>query len=87
MNDGFFCVNMNGYPNPKQTTMPDVPASFHNGACGFAFADGHSQIKKWLDSRTRIPVKKQSGWFGSISQANSKDVIWLWEHTTKKYTE
>ena len=27
----------------------DCPASYHNGAGGIAFADGHSIIKKWLD--------------------------------------
>ena len=25
----------------------DFPSTLHNGACGFAFLDGHSQIKKW----------------------------------------
>jgi prepilin-type processing-associated H-X9-DG protein len=34
-----------------------LPASFHNGACGFSFADGHSEIKKWLDSTTLWPVR------------------------------
>ena len=24
-----------------------LPASYHNQACGFSFADGHSEIKKW----------------------------------------
>ena len=42
INDGFFCVDMNGYPNPASAKLPDFPASYHNGACGFAFADGHS---------------------------------------------
>jgi prepilin-type N-terminal cleavage/methylation domain-containing protein/prepilin-type processing-associated H-X9-DG protein len=27
----------------------DCPASYHNGAGGIVFADGHAQIKKWLD--------------------------------------
>jgi prepilin-type processing-associated H-X9-DG protein len=26
-----------------------MPASYHNGAAGFAFADGHSEIHKWKD--------------------------------------
>jgi prepilin-type processing-associated H-X9-DG protein len=21
----------------------------HNGACGFSFADGHAEIRKWID--------------------------------------
>jgi prepilin-type N-terminal cleavage/methylation domain-containing protein/prepilin-type processing-associated H-X9-DG protein len=28
----------------------DAPASYHNGACGFAFADGHSEIHKWQEA-------------------------------------
>ena len=30
--------------------MPDVvdfPADFHNNGCGFAFADGHSEMHHW----------------------------------------
>jgi len=33
----------------KQHSWEHLPASYHNGACGFTFADGHSEIKKWLD--------------------------------------
>jgi prepilin-type N-terminal cleavage/methylation domain-containing protein/prepilin-type processing-associated H-X9-DG protein len=27
----------------------DIPASYHNQACGFSFADGHSEIHKWFN--------------------------------------
>jgi prepilin-type N-terminal cleavage/methylation domain-containing protein/prepilin-type processing-associated H-X9-DG protein len=87
INDGFFCVVMTGYPNPAQTTLPDVPASYHNGACGYSFADGHSEIHRWLEGRTKLPVKKQDGWFTGISQANSKDVLWIWDRTTRRYNQ
>ena len=40
----------------------DLPASYHNGACGFAFADGHSEIHKWLSSETRQPVRYVTVW-------------------------
>ncbi|MBM3882607.1 MAG: type II secretion system protein [Verrucomicrobia bacterium] len=83
MNDGFFCVDMRGYPNPAAAALPDVPASFHNNACGFAFADGHSEIKKWMDRRTMPPFKGAT--LPNVSQANNPDVVWLWEHTTRKY--
>jgi prepilin-type N-terminal cleavage/methylation domain-containing protein/prepilin-type processing-associated H-X9-DG protein len=83
INDGFFCVDMNGYPAPAQAKLPDMPASFHNGACGFAFADGHSEIKKWTDPRTMPPVKKTD--LVAVNQANNQDVIWLWYRTTSKY--
>ena len=28
----------------------DLPASYHAGACGFAFADSHAEIHKWKES-------------------------------------
>ena len=82
INDGFFCVDMKPYPNLASATLPDVPASYHNGACGFAFADGHSEIKKWTDKRTMPPVKRTT--YSAVNQANNNDVRWIWEHTTAK---
>ncbi len=88
INDGWFAVNMDGYDpiRPTAYTIVDFPASYHNGAGGFAFADGHSEIRKWLDPRTR-PVLK----FGqslSLGQAspNNPDVAWLQERTSVKVT-
>jgi prepilin-type N-terminal cleavage/methylation domain-containing protein/prepilin-type processing-associated H-X9-DG protein len=82
INDGFFCVDMRGYPNPAQAKLPDFPASYHNGACGFSFADGHAEIKKWLDIRTKPPVKHVT--VSTVDQRNNPDVVWLWQHTTTK---
>jgi prepilin-type processing-associated H-X9-DG protein len=86
MNDGFFCIDMTGYPNSAQTKLPDVPSSTHNKACGLSFADGHSEIRKWQDSRTapRVAYKSPNPEMGSANQPNNKDVIWLWERTTRK---
>ena len=65
----------------------DLPSIEHGGACGFGFADGHSEIKKWKDSRTIAMVKKGyvSGNEGIISQenhANSADIRWLFDRTS-----
>lgn len=51
INDGYF-IN-----NPNATYWGDTPASYHNGACGFAFADGHSEIHKWLSPTSIRTVK------------------------------
>ena len=83
INDGFFCTDMNPAPNLSAATLPDCPASYHNGACGFAFADGHSEIHKWIDKRTRIPVKRVDN-FNAGNQSNSKDIEWLWSKTTQR---
>jgi prepilin-type N-terminal cleavage/methylation domain-containing protein/prepilin-type processing-associated H-X9-DG protein len=82
INDGFFCTDMKPAPNLAQAVMPDLPASYHNGACGFAFADGHSEIKRWLDKRTVQPVKRTG--FSPPNQANNRDVEWLWSKTTQR---
>jgi prepilin-type processing-associated H-X9-DG protein len=33
----------------------DLPASYHNGAASFAFADGHSEMHRWVNSLTKLP--------------------------------
>ena len=81
INDGFFCTDMKPAPNLAGAVLPDGPASYHNGACGFAFADGHSEIKKWIDPQTRIPVKRSG--FNAGNQSNNKDIQWLWSKTTQ----
>jgi prepilin-type N-terminal cleavage/methylation domain-containing protein/prepilin-type processing-associated H-X9-DG protein len=51
INDGYF---KNG-ANPDITSTVDwpggvwgdMPASTHNGSCGFSFADGHAEVHKW----------------------------------------
>lgn len=50
INDGYF---ING---DTSTGWTDIPASYHNGACGFSFADGHSEIKKWTSDASVYPV-------------------------------
>ena len=42
INDAAFCFGM------EQPEWIDAPGAAHNGACGFAFADGHSEIHRWL---------------------------------------
>jgi len=51
INDGYFVVD----PNSNQ--WGDIPASYHNGGCGIAFADGHSEIRKWISATSKLPVR------------------------------
>lgn len=79
-------INAGGFANmmvenPAQARIIDYPASYHNGACGISFADGHSEIKKWLDSRTKQPVKFYEMPL-NVASANNKDMIWLSERTS-----
>jgi prepilin-type N-terminal cleavage/methylation domain-containing protein/prepilin-type processing-associated H-X9-DG protein len=82
INDAFFVIDMRGYPNPAATALPDLPASYHNKAGGVAFADGHSEIRRWRDPRTMPPVKKMNP--PAVNHNNNQDVLWFWERTTRK---
>jgi len=35
----------------------DFPASYHNKACGFSFADGHSEVHRWLSPNNIQPLR------------------------------
>ena len=82
INNGAFGVWMSDLANPTKAYIFDYPASSHNGACGFSFADGHSEIRKWLDSRTKAPVKYDGKLTLGVDSPNNKDMLWLTEHTS-----
>lgn len=74
-------INDAGFFNPNATSWVDVPATYHNGACGFAFADGHSEIHKWKTSlaagraRTIRTVDITSGEIAG--RAGDADITWI----------
>ena len=73
INDAAFAVTM------VSSTFLDAPASYHGGACGLAFADGHSEIKKWKDNRTIVRGSTYSAvTFNPINQ----DVSWVQERSS-----
>ena len=51
-------INDAGFFNPRANGWIDQPASYHNGAAGFAFADGHSEIHKWRGSLAQAQARK-----------------------------
>jgi prepilin-type processing-associated H-X9-DG protein len=85
INDGEFVVGMFGYPDqPTQWMIVDFPASYHNGAGGLSFADGHSEIKKWQDSRTTPVLKPGQSLPLNVPSSGNKDVFWLMDRSTRK---
>jgi len=85
INDGEMIVGMTGYPDqPAQWKMVDYPASYHGSAGGLSFADGHSEIKKWLDGRTMPALRKGVELQLNVPSPNNRDVFWLMERTTRK---
>ncbi len=79
IDDGWFAVDM--ADRGSATIMANVPASYHNGAGGLSFADGHAEIHKWVDPRTKLPVTKTYIPL-NIPSPNNKDILWLQERTT-----
>ncbi len=84
INCGLFVVTMDGFGNPRQMNIVDYPSSYHNGAGGFTFADGHSEIHRWLEPRTKakyVPDFHLTVW-PQTSSPNNPDVQWLMKRAT-----
>ena len=65
----------------------DYPASYHNGACGFSFADGHAEIRKWIDARTKIPIRYNGSVPNGAASPNNPDIAWMQERTSSLANE
>lgn len=88
INWGNFYTDMAGYSpsSPALFKLADMPGIYHGNSCGFSFADGHSEIHKWRDSRTCPPMQFQKLVFdGSteISVPRDMDVAWLQDKSTR----
>lgn len=74
VNDGAFAVGMN------QAQWLDWPSSLHDfGGC-VGFADGHTELHKWTDVRTRVT----SGNVSRLEVPGSNDWLWLSERTSAR---
>ena len=83
IDDGYFAVDMTGYPNaPRTINWVNYPASYHGSAAGLSFADGHSEIKRWRDSRTMPSVVSGRRMALNVSSPNNEDLIWVQSHST-----
>jgi prepilin-type processing-associated H-X9-DG protein len=69
LNDAAFAFSME---QQVQQTWLDSPGSYHNSACGFAFADGHSEIHKWVAQPA------------PMGDATAQDWGWMQQHTSAR---
>jgi prepilin-type N-terminal cleavage/methylation domain-containing protein/prepilin-type processing-associated H-X9-DG protein len=74
LNDGWFAVDM--YNQLAAAMWVDLPAIRHNRGAVLSFADGHSEFKKWRDSRTTSEMTP------STPSPNNPDIAWLQQCTT-----
>ena len=101
------CINWGNYATDMAGDAPsnpnlyafyqDMPACYHNGAAGLAFADGHAEIHKWMDYRTTPPLTPLNelstapgiptgpAAFGLPVQGD-QDVRWMQLRTVRQFT-
>jgi prepilin-type N-terminal cleavage/methylation domain-containing protein len=75
INDGWF-----GSDPDTLYQIVDYPASYHGKAGGLSFADGHSEIHKWRDSRTMPVLVSGQSLPLNVNLPGDKDVLWLAQH-------
>ena len=75
LNDAALCFGM------EQPVWFDSPGSSHNGACGFAFADGHAEAHRWAS-------RSEKGSNGTVinNAADYQDWLWMRERTSADTT-
>lgn len=87
INDGWYVFCTSADP-AERVSWQDLPASYHNGAAGFSFADGHSEIKKWRNGSTLVPIKRISYKANNVTTfvpGNQRDdITWVAERATYK---
>ncbi len=82
MNAGGFANTM--VESPAAARIVDFPASYHNGAAGISFADGHAETHKWIDARTKPKPTYDGKLALNVPSANNKDMIWLSDRTSSR---
>ena len=75
INDGTFFTSVN-----DTSKITDVPASYHGGAAGFSFADGHSEIHKWTSTSLKKPITANPINNMPVTSENKPDADWLNQH-------
>jgi prepilin-type N-terminal cleavage/methylation domain-containing protein len=87
INDAAFAVACTGNQltdPPGSAQIIDMPANYHNGACGFSFSDGHSEVRKWLGSKIgKAPITYTGTLALNVAAGDSwPDTHWMADNTT-----
>ena len=73
--------------DPNATQWGDLPANYHNGACGYSFADGHAEIKAWKGPNMRAKKVEYKDYSTLTTvklnnPADKRDHQWHYERTS-----
>jgi prepilin-type N-terminal cleavage/methylation domain-containing protein len=81
---GNFGTDMRGWPDqPELSSFLDFPASYHLRSGGFSFADGHAEMRRWVDDRTMPPVQREGLIPDVVPSPNNPDILWLQHRATR----
>ncbi len=75
-------INDSRFFAPQTASWVDLPANYHDGGAGVAFADGHSELHRWQASVLKVPVKFT--FLAPPVTASDPDLLWLRYHTPRK---
>ncbi len=76
------------FPPTSSTHFVDIPANYHNGACGFAFADGHSEIHKWTGPKIKsLKITASSYQLNVDTTKGDPDLVWYSYKSPRKTTQ
>ena len=78
INDGWLVVD----PTTTTSWSRDLPGSYHSHANSLTFADGHSELHKWLEGTTSARViQVEHGGYPGTSPVD-RDIQWMISHST-----
>ena len=89
IDDGYFLDKSTEYDEssayggsgPNSAEWRDLPATYHNNATAFSFADGHSTLHRWMVPSTIYPVQPDVPYIPIDISANQRmDFDWILSH-------
>ncbi|HUA39576.1 MAG TPA: prepilin-type N-terminal cleavage/methylation domain-containing protein [Candidatus Sulfopaludibacter sp.] len=87
INDGCFAVQMPA-TGTGSAEWVDTPSNAHGNACGFAFADGHSEIHRWVNAPSLYDIPNVT--YHPLPQGryvpapDNQDVLWVAKRTSAR---
>ena len=66
--------------NPLSDHWEDIPACYHNSACGVSFADAHAEFRRWLSATSMYAVKFFYPPTSRFDATGRLDFGWYLEH-------
>jgi len=82
IDDGSFAFTMPS--SVFATGWVNEPSKAHGNSCGFSFADGHSEIHKWLQPDNIDTVTYVGKPANYVAHLNDPDIIWVAKRTSAR---